>query len=98
MKINKEGYRIIAVSGLICLVLWLLIYYFQSHHFGMSLLITSAVILIAFWFFGILLVVGLFCDCKYYFQGMDTTSINLNEICEKASETCGNIKNDFQNK
>ena len=51
MKINKEGYRIIAVSGLICLVLWLLIYYFQSHHVGMSLLITSAVILIAFWFF-----------------------------------------------
>ena len=51
MKINKEGYRIIAVSGLICLVLWLLIYYFQSHHLGISLLATSAVILIAFWFF-----------------------------------------------
>ena len=51
MKINKEGYRIIAISGLICLVLWLLIYYVQSHHFGISLLITSAVILFAFWFF-----------------------------------------------
>ena len=51
MKINKEGYRIIAVSGLICLVLWLLIYYFQSHHLGISLLATSAVILIVFWFF-----------------------------------------------
>lgn len=51
MKINKEGYRIIAISGLICLVLWLLIYYFQSHHDSMGLLITSAVILVAFWFF-----------------------------------------------
>ena len=55
-------------------------------------------LLIAFWFFGILLIVGLFCDCKYHFQGMDTASINLNEICEKASETCENIKSDFQNK
>lgn len=51
MKINKEGYKIIAVSGLICLILWGLIYYFQSQHYGTVLLITSAVILIAFWFF-----------------------------------------------
>ena len=55
-------------------------------------------LLIAFWAFAILLIVGLFCDCKYYFQGMDTATINLNQICEKASETCENIKNDFQNK
>ncbi|MBQ2033202.1 MAG: phosphatidylserine decarboxylase family protein [Alistipes sp.] len=51
MKINKEGYKIITTSGIICLILWSLIYYFQSHHSGMGLLITSAVILIAFWFF-----------------------------------------------
>lgn len=46
----------------------------------------------------ILLVVGLFCDCKYYFQGMDTATIDLNEICEQASKTCEDIKKDFQNK
>lgn len=51
MKINKEGYRIISISGLICMVLWALIYYFQSQHLGAGLLTTSAVILIAFWFF-----------------------------------------------
>ncbi len=51
MKINKEGHKIIAISGLICLVLWSLIYYFQSQHLGTGLLATSAVILIAFWFF-----------------------------------------------
>lgn len=55
-------------------------------------------LLIVFWLVAILLVVGLFCDCKYYFQGMDTATININQICEKASETCENIKNDFQNK
>ena len=50
MKINKEGYKIITTSGLICLVLWALIYYFQSRHSGVGLLITSTAILIAFWF------------------------------------------------
>ena len=51
MKINKEGYRIIAISGLICLILWGLLYYFQSHNWEAGLLITSAVILVAFWLF-----------------------------------------------
>lgn len=51
MKINKEGYKIIATSGLICLVIWALIYYFQSHDSGTGLLITSTVTLLAFWFF-----------------------------------------------
>lgn len=51
MKINKEGYKIIATSGLICLVIWALIYYFQSHDSGTGLLITSTITLLAFWFF-----------------------------------------------
>ena len=51
MKINKEGYKIITTSGIICLILWSLIYYFQSHHSGIGLHITSGVILVAFWFF-----------------------------------------------
>ena len=51
MKINKEGYKIIAVSGLVCLVLWGFIYYLQSHEEEVVLLITSAVILAVFWLF-----------------------------------------------
>ncbi|MBQ6696712.1 MAG: UBA/TS-N domain protein [Lachnospiraceae bacterium] len=61
-------------------------------------LVLVLALLIAFWLLAILLVVGLFCGCKYYFQGMDTATINLNQICEQASETCENIKKDFQNK
>ena len=53
MKINKEGYKIIATSGLICLVIWALIYYFQSHDSGTGLLITSTITLLAFWFFNV---------------------------------------------
>lgn len=51
MKINKEGYKIIAVSGLVCLVLWGFLYYLQSHEEEVVLLITSAVILAVFWLF-----------------------------------------------
>ena len=51
MKINKEGYKIITTSGLICLVIWVLIYYFISHDSGAGLLITSTITLVAFWFF-----------------------------------------------
>ena len=50
MKINKEGHKIIAISGLICLVLWCMIYYFHSHSEA-ALLITSTVILLTFWLF-----------------------------------------------
>ena len=51
MKINKEGHKIIATSGLICLVIWALIYYFLRHDYGTGLIITSTVTLTAFWFF-----------------------------------------------
>lgn len=46
----------------------------------------------------ILLIVGLFTDCKYYFDGVDSTKVDINEFCEKASETCESIKSDFKNK
>ena len=57
-----------------------------------------AALLLAFWLFGILLVVGLFCGCKYYFLGADDNeTMGINKICERASETCEDIKKDFQN-
>lgn len=55
-------------------------------------------LLMSFGFFMFLLVVGLFCDCKYYFQGIVPTTIDLNQLCEQASETCEDIKRDFQAK
>ena len=54
-------------------------------------------LLLAFWLLAILLIVGLFCSFKYSFVGVDATTIDLNQICDKASETCENIKRDFQN-
>jgi phosphatidylserine decarboxylase len=51
MKINKEGYRIIAISGAICLILWLLTYYLLSHQDKVGILVISGVILFSFWLF-----------------------------------------------
>ena len=45
----------------------------------------------------ILLIVGLFFNFKYYFRDFESTSVDINQFCEKASETCENIKSDFQN-
>lgn len=46
----------------------------------------------------LLLVIGLFCDCKYYFDGHGNASVEVNNFCDKASEACENMKNDFQGK
>ena len=43
-----------------------------------------------------LLIAGMFMGCTYRFVGFEKTSIDINDICQKASETCENIKNDFQ--
>lgn len=51
MKINKEGYKIIAVSGLICLLLWCLVWYMLKQHHTTTTLIISTVVLVSLWFF-----------------------------------------------
>lgn len=51
MKINKEGYKIITVSGLICLVLWCLVWYLLKQHHTMTTLVISTVVLVSLWFF-----------------------------------------------
>lgn len=51
MKINKEGYKIIAVSGLICLLLWWLIWYLVEQHYNATILVISTIVLISLWFF-----------------------------------------------
>ncbi len=51
MKINKEGYKIIAVSGICCAALWALIYYMLLAQESGLLLTLSTVLLVIFWFF-----------------------------------------------
>ena len=50
MKINKEGYKIIFVSGVICLAIWGFIYFLLNKHEDIVLLSLSAAVLAIFWF------------------------------------------------
>ena len=50
----------------------------------------------AFWVTLPLLIIGMFMGCRYQFSGFEKTSIDLNEMCEKASEACEQVKKNFQ--
>ena len=49
MKINKEGYRIIGVTGICCLAIWLFAYFFIDT--WASFIWFMAALLLVFWFF-----------------------------------------------
>ncbi|MEG0789370.1 MAG: phosphatidylserine decarboxylase family protein [Alistipes sp.] len=51
MKINKEGYTIIGLTGIFCLLFWGLISYLLNQHAKISVLWLSAILLAMFWFF-----------------------------------------------
>ena len=51
MKISREGFKIISVSGVVLLALWLLIYYMLKANDLMWLIILLSVLLLVFWFF-----------------------------------------------
>ncbi len=49
MKINKEGYFIIGTTGVICVALWMLVYFFIDT--PIAIMWIMAALLFAFWFF-----------------------------------------------
>lgn len=51
MKINKEGYRIIIIAGLICLALWFLFYGLLVSDENTALMMCVTLLLVLFWFF-----------------------------------------------
>ena len=51
MKISREGFKIIAVSGIIMLALWTLMFYMLKAEDKLWLLIALAVVLFVFWLF-----------------------------------------------
>lgn len=38
MKINKEGYKIIGITGTVCVLFWALIYYLLDQHANVSVM------------------------------------------------------------
>lgn len=51
MKINREGYRIIIIAGLICLAIWLVFYRLLVSHENTALVVCGSILLVLFWFF-----------------------------------------------
>jgi len=49
MKINKEGYWIIIITGLVCLSIWGLVYFLIDTH--IAIMWFMAIFLLVFWFF-----------------------------------------------
>ena len=63
---------------------------------AMPVLVLILLMLFAFWVTIPLMIVGLFFDFKYNFVGVDKVTVDLNKMCDKASDTCTNLKNDIR--
>lgn len=65
--------------------------------FRIPVIVLAAALIFAFPITIVALIVGMFLDCRYSFLGFESTSVSvdINEMCNKASDVCGNIKNDF---
>ena len=55
-------------------------------------------LILAFWVVLPLLVVGLFCECRYHFEGIGDINVNLNSACDKMADSVDNLKSDVNNK
>ena len=53
-------------------------------------------LIFAFWICVPLLIIGLFCDCRYHFEGDAKTVQDINNACDKASDACAGVKEDIK--
>ena len=51
MRINKEGYKIIGISGVVCVLIWWLFYHLLESDASEELLWVGTAFLLLFWFF-----------------------------------------------
>ena len=62
---------------------------------NVPVLVLILAIVFAFWITIPLLVVGLFCECRYHFAGIDNINVDLNSACDKVADTVETIKTDI---
>lgn len=51
MKVNKEGYRIIIIAGLVCVAIWFTFYKLLMSNYNNALMACGTVLLLLLWFF-----------------------------------------------
>ena len=59
-------------------------------------LLVLVILMFAFWITIPLIIVGLFCGCRYRFEGMETVSVNLNDLSDKASYEIEALKKKYE--
>ncbi len=64
--------------------------------FSMPTLLLVLLLIFAFWIVLPLLIVGLFFDFRYHFDGIGTVSVNINEVVGKASDGAEALKHDIK--
>ena len=55
-------------------------------------LVLVLALLFAFWITVPLLIIGLFCNCRYHFEGVESVTFNINEMCDKAADSVDEAK------
>lgn len=63
---------------------------------GVPVLVLVLLLLGFFWITLPLIVIGLFFGISYSFTGVDKVILDVNDVCDKASQTAENIKNEFK--
>lgn len=64
--------------------------------FSMPTLVLVLLAVFAFWVTIPLLVVGLFFDFKYRFEGIEAVTLNINDVMDKASDSAASLKRDVK--
>lgn len=59
---------------------------------NVPVLVLVIALILAFWVVLPLLVVGLFCECRYHFEGIGDINVNLNSACDKMADSVDNLK------
>ena len=67
-----------------------------SQVFSMPTLLLVLLLIFAFWIVLPLLIVGLFFDFRYHFDGIGTVSVNINEVVGQASDGAEALKRDIK--
>ena len=63
---------------------------------SVPLLVLVLLLIGFFWITVPLIIIGLFFGITYNFTGVDKVVVDVNEVCDKASQTAENIKNEFK--
>lgn len=64
----------------------------------MPVLVLIILMMAMFWVVVPLMIVGMFFDFRYNFKGVDKFTVDLNEVCDKASNACENFKKEHETK